>query len=251
MLICTAAYAEPQIVNADFQDDGGFFHVATGWSPFGGNKRESVWDPNYSFTQGIADIEPGQLGGIYQQITVTPGQSYRLNVFGKITRSGYTVALGVDPTGAFQPDTVDFQFVGAVSDWTRITIEFVAIANRVTVYLAGKNESGHYLWGNWVQFDSVTIETMGDYNMLPNAIAIANPTSGSAPLEVQFEGDGSFDADGDPLSFNWDFGDGSSPSTFSNPVHIFTNDGSYQVRLTVDDGQGGSIQRISLSPWVR
>jgi hypothetical protein len=45
VFIWTAANAEPQIVNPDFQNDGGFFSVATGWSPFGGNKWESVWDP--------------------------------------------------------------------------------------------------------------------------------------------------------------------------------------------------------------
>jgi PKD repeat protein len=240
LFLWTSAYAEPQIVNPDFQNDGGFFQTATGWSPFGGTKWESVWDPDYSFTQGIADIEPGQLGGIYQQIAVTPGQSYRLSVYGKTTRSGYTVALGVDPTGAHQPDSVDFQFFGAASDWTPLAIEFVATASRVTVFLAGKNESSHYLWSNWVQFDGVGIETIGIVNTPPNAIAFANPTSGSAPLEVQFEGDGSFDADEDPLSFDWDFGDGSSPGIQSNPVHIFEDDGSYEVRLTVNDGQGGA-----------
>ena len=239
LLIWTAAKAERQIVNADFQDDGGFFQVATGWTPFGGNKWESVWDPNYSFTQGIADIEPGQLGGIYQQIAVTPGSGYRLSVNAMTTRSGYTVALGVDPTGAYQPDLVEFQYFSAVSEWTPLAIEFVAVANQVTVFLAGKNDSSFYLWSNWAQFDGLRIETTGEFNTPPNAVALANPTSGSAPLEVQFDGDGSFDADSDPLTFNWDFVDGSSPSIQTNPVHIFTNDGSYQVQLTVDDGQGG------------
>ena len=73
----------------------------------------------------------------------------------------------------------------------------------------------------------------------PTAIASANPTSGTSPLTVNFTGDDSFDPNGDPLTYFWDFGDGNS-STDANPTHIFTNVGSYSVSLTVEDGNGGT-----------
>jgi glucose/arabinose dehydrogenase len=75
-------------------------------------------------------------------------------------------------------------------------------------------------------------------NASPVARIQANPTSGPAPLAVTFDGRTSSDPDGDPLSYNWDFGDGSSSSA-SNPAHTYAF-GSYTARLTVSDGRGKS-----------
>jgi PKD repeat protein len=47
------------------------------------------------------------------------------------------------------------------------------------------------------------------------------------------------DADQHALTYNWDFGDGSAPSGGDNPIHIFSDDGSYTVVVTVTDQVGG------------
>jgi len=78
-------------------------------------------------------------------------------------------------------------------------------------------------------------------NTDPVADIFATPTSGDAPLLVSLDGSGSTDADGDALTYSWDFGDG----TGANGVtveNIFTAFGNYTVTLTVDDGNGGSAQ---------
>jgi len=41
---------------------------------------------------------------------------------------------------------------------------------------------------------------------------------------------------GEPLSWDWDFGDGAPHSTLQNPVHTYRDSGSYSVTLTVFDG---------------
>ncbi|UCD91836.1 MAG: PKD domain-containing protein [Methanobacteriota archaeon] len=41
-----------------------------------------------------------------------------------------------------------------------------------------------------------------------------------------------------PLSFEWDFGDGSPPANVSNPTHVYGSQGIYEVTLVVEDEQG-------------
>jgi PKD repeat protein len=70
----------------------------------------------------------------------------------------------------------------------------------------------------------------------PIAGFIAVPLSGPAPLEVQFT-DQSTGAS--PLNYAWDFNnDGTVDSTLQNPKVTLTNEGSYNVNLTVTNGAG-------------
>jgi glucose/arabinose dehydrogenase/PKD repeat protein len=72
-------------------------------------------------------------------------------------------------------------------------------------------------------------------NQPPTAKAAANPTSGLAPLTVSFSSAGSADPEGQPVTYRWDFGDGTT-STQANPSHTYANSGRYTVRLTTSDG---------------
>jgi glucose/arabinose dehydrogenase len=72
-------------------------------------------------------------------------------------------------------------------------------------------------------------------NRPPTAVAAASPHAGQAPLSVQFSSDGSYDPDGDTLSYAWDFGDGSPVSDAANPAHTYQTNGKYTVKLTVTD----------------
>ncbi|MCM8762975.1 MAG: PKD domain-containing protein [Candidatus Omnitrophica bacterium] len=53
-------------------------------------------------------------------------------------------------------------------------------------------------------------------------------------LEVKFDGTSSSDADGDTLTYYWDFGDGVT-SNLARPIHVYRKSGKYKVRLTVKD----------------
>ena len=57
----------------------------------------------------------------------------------------------------------------------------------------------------------------------------ASPTEGRAPLAVQFTPQ----VEGTPISYAWDFGDGRT-SDAPNPVHVYTDEGTYSVMLTVE-----------------
>ena len=77
-------------------------------------------------------------------------------------------------------------------------------------------------------------------NQAPVALISANSTSGPAPLNVSFSSAGSNDPEGQPITYSWDFGDGTS-STASSPSHTYAEAGQYVVRLTVSDGENSSI----------
>ena len=61
----------------------------------------------------------------------------------------------------------------------------------------------------------------------------AEPTTGSAPLSVQFTDLSS----GSPTMWSWDFGDGST-DLIANPVHVYQNQGSYNVTFTASNTDG-------------
>ena len=76
----------------------------------------------------------------------------------------------------------------------------------------------------------------------PQAVLNADPTSGTAPLAVQFSSAGSRDPDeGDSIRFEWDFdNDGTVDSIDPTPTHTYTANGVYTAKLTVIDAGGRS-----------
>jgi len=85
------------------------------------------------------------------------------------------------------------------------------------------------------------IETNGDNIIVdisflskPHAVADADDAVIAEGLELQFYGNESWDEDGNIVSYTWDFGDGNFAYT-DNPIHIFTQNGTYDVKLTICD----------------
>jgi glucose/arabinose dehydrogenase/regulation of enolase protein 1 (concanavalin A-like superfamily) len=73
-------------------------------------------------------------------------------------------------------------------------------------------------------------------NRAPTAAITATPSNGLAPLAVGFSSAGSSDPEGTPLTYSWNFGDGTT-STAQNPQKTYTTNGVYSVVLTVSDGE--------------
>lgn len=76
-------------------------------------------------------------------------------------------------------------------------------------------------------------------NSKPISKPKANILYGASPLTIQFNANESFDPNGDPISYIWDFGDGNT-SDQSGPEHIYIADDtkSFIVSLTVTDSEG-------------
>ncbi len=132
------------------------------------------------------------------------------------------------------------EFDSAKDLWHPLEAVVTATGGSMTIYLES--------WRKWASggdslawFDDVQVGPNGPppVEHPPTAVAVATPTSGTAPLTVAFNGSGSTDPDGDPLTYAWSFGDGTQGSGVS-VSHTYSTSGLYAAALTVDDGRGGT-----------
>ncbi|RME37046.1 MAG: PKD domain-containing protein, partial [Planctomycetota bacterium] len=78
-------------------------------------------------------------------------------------------------------------------------------------------------------------------NLPPVAIIATGLRTGTAPVVLTFDGRNSFDPDGDPLEYRWEFSlNGNLIDTMSGPLvqRLFDTAGIYQVVLVVTDTEG-------------
>ena len=120
-------------------------------------------------------------------------------------------------------------------------------ATNCSVPVSGLDWNTVYTW--WV---NATI-ARGDYKNetfyftteKANQAPVANFSYLAEGLKVTFDGSMSNDSDGTIANYTWDFGDGSNLTyNVTNPVHIFADNGSYDVNLTIKDDDGATDSMI-------
>jgi glucose/arabinose dehydrogenase len=117
-------------------------------------------------------------------------------------------------------------------------VPFVTGVNAPVQVLTGPGGDLFYVALGAGQLRRVSYPTSVDQP--PTAVATANPTSGNAPLTVQFTGSGSTDPEGGTLTYAWDLdGDGAyDDSTAANPSYTYLTQASVTARLRVTDPGG-------------
>ncbi|MBA7516845.1 hypothetical protein ES705_08894 [subsurface metagenome] len=108
---------------------------------------------------------------------------------------------------------------------------------RDTAYDLGAEEFDY-----WYGYGLVDAEKAVPPPTVPNTPPVADadgPYTGTEDGAITFDGSGSYDLDDDPLTYAWDFGDGST-GTGINPTHAYTAGGTYAVTLVVNDGKEDS-----------
>jgi glucose/arabinose dehydrogenase len=74
-------------------------------------------------------------------------------------------------------------------------------------------------------------------NKPPVVVGKATPRWGPSPLAVSFDGSGSSDPEGQPLTYLWEFGDGTT-DTNATVLHTYPTGINYNAKLTVTDVGG-------------
>jgi PKD repeat protein len=97
----------------------------------------------------------------------------------------------------------------------------------------------------YADFDGGTIRRIhytAATNRPPVADAQATPTTGAAPLTVNFNGTGSSDPDGDAITYAWDLDadGGFDDDPTATPSYTYTAAGTYNAALQVTDSRGAS-----------
>lgn len=83
----------------------------------------------------------------------------------------------------------------------------------------------------------------------PVAAASVSPDQAWVGQPVQLSSAGSIDPDASPLplSFSWDFGDGSALSNDPNPAHAYARSGAFVATLTVFDGEYTAVASATVT----
>jgi len=158
---------------------------------------------------------------------------------------GGTIELRYDsPTGPLLGTT---EMIMPTGDWQTFKTVSAPLTNvpagthELFVITRNPSQTGGLLNINWMEF----IGKGAAVTAAPDVTATASTLSGPAPLKVDFTATAT-DADGGTISYAWDFGvpgTDADTSTQASPSYTYANQGDYNAKLTVTDGQGGVTER--------
>ncbi|MEN6610788.1 MAG: PKD domain-containing protein, partial [Methanoregulaceae archaeon] len=231
-----------------------------GYDSYGWGVWVSESDWSYLGPANLAD-------GVYQ----SPSHSFRsfgsnpMSIWQTIAWGGGPITYYVSSSGSYtvtvyEADTSSGARTGAVSFGPMILNETISPENvsaktlnaseiNMTTGIAVSSARSSWQQRNFtpsgsprslvVTFTTTTpnlyIDDIYTDRQLPVANFTGSPTSGTAPLTVQF----SDTSTGTPTSWSWSFGDGGT-SAVQNASHTYTSAGTYTVNLTVANAAGNN-----------
>jgi PKD repeat protein len=181
---------------------------------------------------------------IARSVTDESGSTYIYHDGGDPLERGHFAILvdGVDRTENFSLVDASTEDPSPNTDWTSwktgqalilVPNADVTISEDPHIQIVGEGMSR--TGSDWLLHDigNITPTPTAPTPVSPVANFIATPTSGEAPLAVNFT-DLSTNA---PTAWTWDFGDNAT-SDQRNPIHTYTTAGTYTVTLTATNAAG-------------
>ncbi|MDW5549945.1 PKD domain-containing protein [Methanosarcina sp.] len=227
-------------LNVAFTDTSTGTPTSWKWT-FGDGKSSTLQNPAYTYSK---------TGNYTVSLTVknaagTNTKTIKNYITVKAATPKPVAAFSVTPTSGNVPLIVKFtdQSTGTPTSWkwsfgdgtysTKKNPSYIYDeVGKYTVSLTVKNDAGS---------STKTIKNYIVVNELkiPVSAFSATPTSGKAPLKVQFT-DKSTNS---PTSWKWSFGDGKT-STAKNPAYTYSKVGNYTVSLTVKNAKGSNTKTM-------
>ncbi|MFD1146818.1 ThuA domain-containing protein [Saccharothrix hoggarensis] len=137
--------------------------------------------------------------------------------------------------------TATFGGTGGWQNWTTVTAELAdnppagSKLYFVTRRPQGSTTTSYLANINWVEFVGQGVT----HNRRPAVTVTATPTSGTAPLKVDFTATAT-DPEGDePIQYAWTFGDGGT-GTGATTSHTYATGGTFRAKVTATDARGAS-----------
>ncbi len=222
--------------NVLIQDAPTLIHTppAVTWSGLMWNPPPKTRIPAYSPTNGAfaaLDIsmeeEAEFAGNAFAGFTSIPGFYYTGDGFPEAYHGKYFHA---DLSGWIKIFHLDENYTCSRID------SFASWADKGIVSLTYNEKEDAIYWCH--VYDSEVHKITFGQDPRPVAKIVQDKQFGTGPLTVQFDAGLSYDPDGGPLSYFWDFGDGQTSSLIA-PTHTFLSNGSeiksFEVVLTVFD----------------
>lgn len=203
-------------------------HCANGSTTNCGTPPAGLTNPIFDYQHGtcaVGSITGNSItGGAFVPVGVWSAQYDNSYLFGEYV-CGKIFRITPNGSGGYTAS----EFTTGLGGGSPVTMIFGPYQNTQALYYTS------YAGGGQIR----RIRFTGTANRNPTAAATANPTTGNAPLNVNFDASTSSDPDNDALTFSWNFGDGTS-GTGATPTHTYTANGTYNAVVTVSDGRGGT-----------
>jgi PKD repeat protein len=178
-------------------------------------RDDSGHESGLAFDEGVVRINAPPIAVAGPSLLVAPGQRVELNAGAAHDRDGRIAS--------YQWTFSDGQAGAATAKVSRVFDR----PGIYTAQLSVTDDSGAI---NSAASDRVTIKV----NSEPRARAGQDVVTCNSSVTV--DASASADPDGDPLSYSWNFGDGTPAQSGAVVTHTYAVGGSYPVVLTVDDG---------------
>jgi len=149
-------------------------------------------------------------------------------------------------------DGVQLPFIGHIGDINYVSVALYSIEAKIGVVVQTNNgvaTEAEVLQLAIDLLDAAIDGTQVRVNQVPLASIVANPTTGTAPLTVNFSAAQSRDSDGSIVSYSWNFGNGQTATGITAST-TYTTNGTYRAILTVRDNDG-AIDTAAITITVR
>ena len=155
--------------------------------------------------------------------------------------AGGTIQVRADAAdGPLVAETDTISPTGGWQTWTNVNLPLTSpLAGTHELFFVFRHptDQGGLMNLNWIQF----LGKGAAVTAAPEVTASADPTTGTAPLAVQFTAEAT-DPEGGALTYAWDFGvagTGDDTSTEQNPTYTYQQPGTYSASVTATDPDGG------------